>query len=205
MKGWSDLFLRLKALLFRSNVESDLTEELRTHIEMETVKGIRAGLLPEEAARAARVRFGGVTQAAERCRDERGINWVEDLVRDLSYACRQALKDKSFFVVATLTLALGIGATTAIFSAVNGVLLRPLPYMQPERLVKVWSSVPAKGIPQMGFALPDLEAVAARNHSFESVAGLSTAMLPWRAKLRSASRPFMPQRSYFRCWVPSPH
>lgn len=167
----SDLLLRLKALFFHGRVESDLAEELRAHIEMETAKGIRAGLSPDEAHRAARISFGGAVHVAERCRDERGITWFEDFVKDLSYACRQCLRQKSFFVVAALTLALGIGATTAIFSAVNGVLLRPLPYRSPERVVNVWSSIPSKGIPQMGFALPDLEAVSARNHSFESVAG----------------------------------
>ena len=168
---WSDLLLRLKAVVFYRRVEDELAEELRAHMEIETARGVRAGLSPEAAKRAARVAFGGASQVAERCRDERGITWLEAFAKDLSYACRQFLKQKSFVGVATLTLALGIGATTAIFSAVNGVLLRPLPYPNPERLVNVWSSIPSKSIPQMGFALPDLEAVAGRNHSFESMAG----------------------------------
>ena len=168
---WSDLLLRLKAVVFHVRVEDELADELRAHMEFETRRGVRAGLSPSEAERAARVAFGGAAQVAEQCRDERGITWFEDFAKDLSYACRQFRKQKTFVAVAALTLALGIGATTAIFSAVNGVLLRPLPYPSPERLVNVWSSIPSKGIPQMGFALPDLEAVAARNHSFESVAG----------------------------------
>jgi predicted permease len=167
----SDLLLRLKALAFHRRAERDLDEELRAHIEMETSRGVRSGLPPEEAVRASLVAFGGAAQIAEQCRDERGITWIEDFTKDFFYAFRQSLKQKGFFAVAGLTLALGIGATTAIFSAVNGVLLRPLPYPSPERLVNVWSSIPSKGISQMGFALPDLEAVAARNHSFESIAG----------------------------------
>ena len=171
MMTWSDLLLRLKAVCFHDRVEHDLDEELRAHIEMETARGVGEGLSPEDAARAARVAFGGAAQVAEQCRDERGITWIEDFAKDLFYATRQSLKQKGFFVIAALTLALGIGATTAVFSAVNGVLLRPLPYRNPERLVNVWSSIPSKGVPQMGFAWPDLEALAARNHSFESMAG----------------------------------
>src|ERR1035441_10185554 len=138
----SDFLLRLKALVFHRRVEGELAEELRAHIEIETARGVHGGLSPSEAERAARVAFGGAAQVAERCRDERGITWFEDFAKDLSYACRQFLKQKSFVAVAALTLALGIGATTAIFSAVNGVLLRPLPYPSPERLVNVWSSIP---------------------------------------------------------------
>jgi hypothetical protein len=108
---------------------------------------------------------------AEECRDQRGTRWLEDVARDLQYASRQFLKQKSFFAVAAVTLALGIGANTAIFSAVNGVLLRPLAYHDPDRLASIWCSLPSRGVPRMGFALPDLRAVAGRNHSFASVAG----------------------------------
>jgi predicted permease len=169
MKG-SDMALRLRALIFHRRAERELNDELSAHIEMHTAQGVRRGMSREEARRSALIAFGGAAQVAERCRDERGTRWVEDFVRDLQYASRQLLKHRSFFAVAAVTLAFGIGANTAIFSAVNGVLLRPFSYRQSDRLAAVWCTVPSKGIPQMGCALPDLREIAARNHSFETVA-----------------------------------
>ncbi|HUJ21597.1 MAG TPA: ABC transporter permease [Bryobacteraceae bacterium] len=168
---WNDFVLRLKALVLHHRAERDLAEELRAHIDIQIERNLSRGMSRAEAERAAMVAFGAVARIAEECRDERGIRWLEDFGRDLLYACRQWLKQKSFFAVAALTLSLGIGANTAIFSVVNGVLLRPLPYRDPERLANVWCMEPSRGVPQMGFALPDLSAVAGRNRSFEAVAG----------------------------------
>lgn len=100
----------------------------------------------------------------------RGIGWLEEFASDLRYASRQFLKHKSFFAVAVVTLALAIGANTAIFSAVDAVLLRPFPYRNPERLASILCMEPARGIPEMGYALPDLRAIAARSHAFQAVA-----------------------------------
>ncbi len=131
---------------------------------------MRRGLSREEARRSAFAAFGGAAQVAEQCRDERGTRFLEDFARDLQYASRQLFKQRNFFAIASVTLALGIGANTAIFSAVNGVLLRPFPYWHADRLAAVWCLEPSRGIPKMGCALPDLREVAARNHSFEIVA-----------------------------------
>jgi putative ABC transport system permease protein len=120
--------------------------------------------------RAALVAFGGMTQVAEQCRDQRGTRWVEDLTRDVAFSARQFRKFPGFFLTAGVTLAIGIGATTAMFSAVYGVLLRPLPYSKPDQLAAISCTGASRGGPRMGCALPDLREIASRNRSFTEFA-----------------------------------
>jgi predicted permease len=128
------------ALLRRRTVEKEMDEELRFHLEMEIEKNVRAGMTREEARRIACIRFGGVERVKEEVREERGVRPLEDLMADVRYAVRQLRKNPGFAAVAIVTLALGIGANTAVFSVLHRVILTPLGFDEPERLVRVYQT-----------------------------------------------------------------
>ncbi len=172
----SKLKTGLRALLRRSEMERELDEELRQHIERQTEQNIRLGMSPEEARYAARKAFGGVEQAKERSRDTRGVRWLEDMWQDLRFGARMLVKNPSFTLVAALTLALGIGANTAIFSVVNAVLLRPLPYDQPGQLVQLWED-PGSGTRRNMAAPGAFLDWKEHSASFESISVLSSTNL----------------------------
>src|SRR5688500_2874172 len=135
----------LRALLRRGSVESEMDEELRHHIELETEKNIRSGLTPEDARRRALIAFGSVDMSREAMRDGRGVRWLEDAAADVRYALRWLARSPGFAAVAVLTLAIGIGATTAIFAVVNAVLLEPLPYRDSGRLAVLYAQNAERG------------------------------------------------------------
>jgi hypothetical protein len=122
------LWLKLRSLLSRAAAERELDDELHFHLEMETEANLHRGMAPEDARREAYRRFGGVERFKEQARDVRGTRWAEDAVRDALLSARSLARSPSFAAAALLTIALGVGATTAVFSVVRGVLLRPLPF-----------------------------------------------------------------------------
>jgi putative ABC transport system permease protein len=160
-----DLFFRLRTLTRRPAAENELDDELRFHLERQTDKYVRSGMSEAEAVRRARLEFGGLDQVKDECREARGVSFVETLVRDLHYSARTLLHSPAFTACAVLTLALGIGANTAIFSVVNRVLLNPLPYPNPQELLAG----------RQNESLPNLKDMQRQTHSFATSGGVNIA------------------------------
>jgi putative ABC transport system permease protein len=136
----SDLRYRLRALFHRDQLEQELDEELQFHLARAAEKYGKPGQSSEKGDRIARQLFGGVEQTRERCRDSRGTRGLEDLLQDCRYAIRMIRKNVVFSALIVLVLGLGIGANTAIFSIVHAVILKPLPFRDPARLLAVWDT-----------------------------------------------------------------
>ena len=161
---------RLTSLLRRGRLEQDLDRELAFHIDMLTEQNIRAGM-PEARARAdARARFGQVEGVKDAVRETWLSRTFETLGQDIRYGLRNIRRNPGFALVVIVTMALGIGANTGIFSVVNGVLLRPLPYADGDRLVVLHQSRPLSGDDDIGFSPTEIADYRAQTASLEGVA-----------------------------------
>jgi predicted permease len=166
-----DLRYRLRALFRRRRVEAELEEELRFHVEREAEKYRSAGMSDEEAGRRARMAFGGHEQMKEDVREARGTSLIENTMQDARYALRQLRANPVFAMVMILTLALAIGANSAIFSVVEGVLLRPLPYPQADRIVRLFLN--SAMYPRFPLNPWDFHDYRERSRSFEGLAAFT--------------------------------
>jgi putative ABC transport system permease protein len=172
---WLNVFhLRLRSLFRRDLVEQEMDEEMRYHLERQIEDAVAKGASPEEARYAALRAFGGMEQHREAARDTRHVRPIEDLLQDLFYGFRILRRNPSFTAVVLLTLALGIGANTSVFTLVNTVLLRPLPYEEPERLVRLWARN-EKQDARLTVSPAEYLDIRNRSRTFEEVAALFPA------------------------------
>ena len=178
MRRLADLWFRIVTLLRPGRAERELTEEVEFHIEMETQKLIGQGRAPDEAAREARLRFGGVAYQQEGARDAWGVRVLRDALGDVRHAGRQFRRRPGFTFLAVITLALGIGATVALFSVVSGLLLRPLPVAKEAELQVFWDDGDWRGT--------EFDFVQERARAFSGLAAYTTEGLAYRTDAGSA-------------------
>jgi hypothetical protein len=177
----TQIWRRLLYYRRRSEFDADLEEEMRFHLQMKIEDNIATGMSADEASKAAMKRFGNRTWLREESREMWGFISIETLLQDLRFGLRVMLKKPLFTAVAISTLALGIGANTAIFSVVNAVLLRPLPYNNAERLVWIWGTNPQNDIEHEVASLPDYYDWKTQNQSFDEMGAYGNAREQWRA------------------------
>ena len=174
MPIWDKIRLRLRSLFRRAQVERELEAELRFHFDQLIEENISSGMSPDEARQAAQRLIGGLEQYKEECRDLRRVNFIEDLLQDVRYAIRSRAKNPAFTAVVVITLALGIGANTAIFSILHGVLLRPLDYPKPDQLMFLTAESPATGGTRNSLSAPEYTEFRQLNHSFAAIGAYAT-------------------------------
>ncbi|WP_216841217.1 ABC transporter permease [Acidobacterium sp. S8] len=180
---------RMRSFFAKAPLDRDLDAEMASHLDLAIEENVRRGMTVEEARRAALVRFGGVQQAREQQREERGLPWLDVLMQDLRFSFRTLGHDRGFALIAVLILGLGIGANVAVFSVVNTILLRPLPFHDPERLIRILTRDTRGGESSMTYSADAVEEFQQRNHAFQSVSGYFAFNADDNVKLIGSGQP----------------
>ncbi len=189
MDALRELLQRLLSFLQRERRDADLETEVAAHLDLAIEDNLRQGMPAEEARRQAMIRFGGVTQAKEQQRAARGLPGLDVLLQDLRFTLRTLSRDRGFTVIAVLILGLGIGANIAVFSVVNTILLRPLPFRDPQRLVRILSKKTTGGESSATYSADATEEFQRRNTSFQAVSGYFAFSGSDNLKLIGAGQP----------------
>ena len=184
-----EAFKRVGSFFRKDQLDQELNEEMASHLQMVVEENMRRHMTAEEARRQALVRFGGVQQALERHRESRGLPWLDVLMQDLRFTFRTLRRDAGFTIVAVLILALGIGANIAVFSVVNTILLRPLPFRDPQQLVRIVQKNPKAGESSRTYSADATQDFQQQNHSFQSVSGYFAFTGPDNFKLVGTAQP----------------
>lgn len=185
MKTLRAVLVRIAGLFRRQKHEAEMNEELRTHLEALVERNLAAGMSLEAARRAARLNFGGVEQVKERCRDERGWRWLDALSREVRFSLRALKRAPSFSLTIVVTLALCIGANTAVLSALYSLVLKPLPFPEPGQVVEIYNSLPKAGVMKVPTSVAQYLDYKANADRFEAIALWSA----WSFTLHDGSAP----------------
>ncbi|HEV2426107.1 MAG TPA: ABC transporter permease [Terriglobia bacterium] len=180
---------RLRSFFGKGPLDQEFNEEMTAHLEMAVEENIGRGMSPEEARRQAHIQFGGVQQAREQHRESRGLPWLDLLAQDLRFTFRTLKREGGFTIVAVLILALGIGANIAVFSVVDTILLRPLPFPDAQRLVRIVEKNPKSGESSKTYTADATEDFQQQNRSFQSVSGYFAFTGPDNFKLMGKGQP----------------
>jgi len=189
MSTWREALQRIGSFLHGKQRDTELDAEIASNLEFAVEENIKGGMAADEARRRALVKFGGVAQAKEQHREARGLPWLEVLLQDLRFTFRTLGRDRGFTVIAVIILGLGIGANITVFSVVNTILLRPLPFHNPQELVRILSKDDRGGESSMTYSTDATEAFQRRNQSFQEVSGYFAFSTPENVKLMGNGQP----------------
>jgi predicted permease len=184
-----EAFGRIQSFFGKETRDAELETEVANHLDLAIEENLRRGMSPQEARRQAMLRFGGVQQAKERQRETRGLPWLDVLLQDLRFTFRTLGRDRAFTIVAVLILALGIGANIIVFSVVNTILLRPLPFPNAQELVRIRQKVPTCGESCRTYSADSTKEYRERNKSFQDVTGYFAFTGPDNFKLMGNGTP----------------
>ena len=189
MSALREAMERIRSFFQKPQRDSELDAEMAAHLELATEENLQSGMPADEARRQAMIRFGGVTQAKEQQREARGLPWLDVLMQDVRFTLRTLGRDRGFTVIAVIILGLGIGANITVFSVVNTILLRPLPFPNPQQLVRILSKNPTGGESSMTYSADATQEFQRLNRSFASVSGYYAFSGPDNLKLGGGAQP----------------